>query len=64
MNQEYYTERLPVVRVTPSLKERLERIAAGGVSPRLADHIRYAVEQYVTAAEAETAAAPQPSLRS
>jgi len=50
-------------RCTPELKRRLESVTMrrpGDVS----DHIRYAVEQYVAAAEAETTAAQQPTLRS
>jgi predicted transcriptional regulator len=40
-------EFLPMVRCGSELKEALERIAARSVSPRLSDHIRFAVEQYV-----------------
>lgn len=60
MNQEYYTERLPVVRITPSLKDRLERVAADAISPRLSDHVRYALEQYVAAEEAKRTNQPAP----
>ncbi len=44
---ETQTEYLPQVRCTPRLKRRLERVSAGSVTRNLADHIRYAVEQYV-----------------
>jgi hypothetical protein len=40
-------EFLPMVRCGPELKLALEKIAAQSVSPRLSDHIRFAVEQYV-----------------
>lgn len=40
-------EYLPMVRCGPELKAALERIAALSVSPRLSDHIRFAVEEYV-----------------
>ena len=40
-------EFLPMVRCEPELKQALEKIAAQSVSPRLSDHIRMAVEQYV-----------------
>lgn len=42
---------LPQVRCEPSLKERLERITERSVAPSLADHIRFAIEQYVVAEE-------------
>ena len=51
MHDENFTERLPVVRVTPSFKERLERVATRSINPRLSDHIRYALEQYIAMAE-------------
>lgn len=49
MNDEPETQTafLPTVRCTPQLKRRLEQVAAGSVTRSLADHIRYAVEQYV-----------------
>lgn len=40
-------EYLPTVRCSVELKQSLERIAAQSVSPRLSDHIRFALEQYV-----------------
>ncbi len=64
MNQENYTERLPVVRITPSLKDRLERVAAGAISPRISDHVRYALEQYVAMAEESDPRLQQPSSQS
>lgn len=48
---ERMTEMLPMVRCTPSLKLRLERIAEASVARSLGDHIRYAVERYVEAEE-------------
>jgi predicted transcriptional regulator len=48
---ERLTEVLPMVRCTPSLKDRLERIAAKSVTRNLTDHIRYAVELYVEGEE-------------
>lgn len=55
---EFLTEYLPQVRCTASLKRRLEQVAAESITSNLADHIRYAVEQYVTTQEEkkETAA--------
>jgi hypothetical protein len=43
---------LPQVRCETDLKERLQKVARRSVSPRLADHIRVAVVQYVAAQEA------------
>lgn len=43
--------RLPMIRVAPDIKERLERIAelsVGGVS----DHVRAAIERYLETEEA------------
>lgn len=48
---ERMTEMLPMVRCTPSLKTRLERIAEASVARNLTDHIRYAVERYVETEE-------------
>jgi predicted transcriptional regulator len=52
MINEPRSEFLPQVRCTPTLKRRLERIAADSVSTDLSDHIRYAVTQYVERTEA------------
>jgi len=41
------SEKLPQLRVSPGLKGRLEEIAAGSVSPRLSDHMRQALAEYV-----------------
>ena len=49
--------RLPMIRVAPDIKERLERIAArsvGGVT----DHMRVAIERYVETEEAAQNPAP------
>lgn len=54
MSNDKLTEVLPVTRVTPSLRERLERIAATSVTPRVSDHIRYAVERYIENEEIKT----------
>ena len=51
MRDDKLTDVLPVTRVTPSLRERLERIAATSVTPRVSDHIRYAVERYIESEE-------------
>jgi hypothetical protein len=51
MNEDGYTERLPVVRVTPAMRLRLDRIIANSISPRLSDHLREAVERYVESEE-------------
>lgn len=51
MSDDKLTEVLPVTRVTPSLRARLERIAATSVTPRVSDHIRYAVERYIESEE-------------
>lgn len=42
---------LPQVRCTEDLKERLRRVAAHSVSPRLTDHILAAVREYVAQQE-------------
>lgn len=50
--------RLPMIRVTQEIKERLERIAersVGGVS----DHVRVAIERYVETEEAAQTPAAQ-----
>jgi len=47
-----YTERLPQLRVSPGLKGRLEAVAAESVSPRLSDHMRLALAEYVARHEA------------
>lgn len=64
MQDEYLTERLPVVRVTPAFKERLERVTTASINRRLSDHIRYALEQYVTMAEESDPRLQQPSSQS
>lgn len=43
---------LPQVRCDKELKARLERVVKRSVSPRLSDHVRVAVEQYVAQQEA------------
>ena len=47
------TDTLPRLRVSPVLKARLEKIVAGSVSPRLSDHMRQALEEYVARHERE-----------
>ncbi len=64
MQDEYLTERLPVVRVTPAFKERLERVTTASINRRLSDHIRYALEQYVAMAEESDPRLQQPSQQS
>ena len=64
MQDEYLTERLPVVRVTPAFKERLERVTTASINRRLSDHIRYALEQYVAMAEESDPRLQQPSPQS
>lgn len=44
---ELLTERLPPVRVTPGTFEQLEKIVNSGISPRMSDHIRKAIELYI-----------------
>ena len=61
MQDEYLTERLPVVRVTPAFKERLERVTTASINRRLSDHIRYALEQYVAQAEESDPRLQQPT---
>lgn len=41
------TESLPKVRCTAELKRKLEIIATHSVTPRMTDHIRFAVEKYI-----------------
>lgn len=50
-NKTKYAARLPMVRVTPDVKERLVRIAAQSVGG-LSDHMREAIERYVEQEEA------------
>lgn len=47
MSDDRLTEVLPMTRVTPTLRARLDRIAANSVAPRVSDHIRYALERYI-----------------
>jgi len=48
------TERIPAVRITASLRERLESIAgAHKLTTSLSDHIRFALEKYVESEEAK-----------
>lgn len=42
------TEFLPHVRCTADMKRRLEQIVTHSVTPRITDHIRFAVDQYIT----------------
>lgn len=49
---------LPQVRCRTNLKQRLQMVAAQSVSPRLTDHIRVAVEQYVAQQEAALKSKP------
>ena len=44
---ELFTETLPPVRCTPVLKQRLVAIVRESITKNMADHIRFAVEQYV-----------------
>ena len=55
MRNETKSTFLPLVRCEPSLKERLERITERSVAPSLADHIRFAIERYVTEEERRNA---------
>jgi predicted transcriptional regulator len=60
MINEPYTEYLPQVRCTATMKARLERVAEGSVARNLADHIRAAIERYVAQEEArQQVAEPQ-----
>lgn len=59
-SNEPYTEYLPQVRCTATLKARLERIAVRSISRNLADHIRFAVERYIDAEEAALGLPPTP----
>ena len=52
MNDELLTESLPPIRVSPELRRRLEVIVRKRPGKR-SDHMRFAVEQYVAAAEAQ-----------
>ena len=61
MQDQHLTERLPVVRVTPAFKERLERVTTASINRRLSDHIRYALEQYVAQAEESDPRLQQPT---
>jgi Arc/MetJ-type ribon-helix-helix transcriptional regulator len=62
MIDEKLTERLPVVRITPTLKQRLEQVVSGRRLGDMSDHIRFAVETYVASIEAQTAE-PRPALQ-
>lgn len=44
------------VRVQPSLKRRLQELAAKSVAKDVSDHVRFAIEEYLEAHEAEAAA--------
>ena len=46
---------LPSVRCSAELRARIERIAERSVSKRLSDHLRLAVERYVSDIEAAEA---------
>lgn len=48
MDNQNMTKYLPQVRCTPEMKEGLEVIARRGVARNISDHIRYAVEEYIT----------------
>lgn len=48
MDTQNMTEYLPQVRCTPEMKEELKAIARRSVAPNISDHVRYAVEQYIT----------------
>ena len=61
MQDEYLTERLPVVRISPSLKERLERVVTTNRFGQMSDHIRFAVETYVMEQEAKQTDTQQPA---
>ncbi|RIK40332.1 MAG: hypothetical protein DCC55_15500 [Chloroflexi bacterium] len=41
------TEYLPQVRCTVEMKRKLEEITAHSVTPRVTDHIRAAIEDYI-----------------
>lgn len=47
MNSDLMTEYLPNVRCTPAMKAALLRIAGNSVAPNIADHIRFALAQYI-----------------
>ncbi len=49
MDTQNMTDYLPQVRCTPEMKASLKDIARRSVAPNIADHVRYAVEQYITA---------------
>lgn len=44
---ELLTDTLPEVRVTPTMKAELQKIADSAISNRLSDHIRLAVKFYI-----------------
>ena len=44
---ETFSETLPEVRVTPTMKAELQQIANATISNRLSDHIRLAVKFYI-----------------
>lgn len=41
------SEYLPQVRCSKEMKQKLEEIAAHSLAPRITDHIRFAVDQYI-----------------
>ena len=53
MIDEKLTERLPVVRITPTLKQRLERVVTGRRLGDMSDHVRLALDEYIERYEAE-----------
>lgn len=48
------TDYLPQVRCTPEMKAGLVDIARNSVAPNIADHIRFAVGQYIAAPTGDT----------
>ncbi len=47
MNTDNFTERLPMLRCTPEMKNALQKIAQRSVARNIADHMRYALERYI-----------------
>lgn len=56
MIDEKLTERLPVVRITPTLKQRLVQVVSERRLGDMSDHVRLALEEYVVSEESKLAA--------
>jgi len=54
------TESLPALRCTPRMKADLQKIARNSVARNMSDHVRYALELYISAQTDDVEDLPQP----